>query len=182
MFRKVFYALFVLSLLSVLVFAKTKKQGGSMELKITSPAFKEGEMIPSRYTCDGDNVSPPLEWSGIPSNAKSLALIMDDPDAPIGTFVHWVVFNIPASQNGLSEGIPSVSELSNGIKQGRNSAQQIGYFGPCPPGGTHRYVFKLYCLNTLLDLKAGATKADLTKAMQGHILAQCQLMGKYSRR
>jgi Raf kinase inhibitor-like YbhB/YbcL family protein len=153
-----------------------------MNIQITSPAFKEGEMIPSKYTCDGKNISPPLEWSGAPVNTKSFALIMDDPDAPGGTFVHWVIYNIPASQQNLSENIPAVNKLSNGILQGKNSAQRIGYFGPCPPGGIHRYIFKLYCLDTNLNLVSGITKADLLKAMEGHILVQCQLMGTYTRK
>jgi hypothetical protein len=155
--------------------------GGNMDIKITSTAFEEGGMIPRQYTCDGEDVSPPLAWTGVPEAAKTTALISDDPDAPMGTWVHWVLFNLPASEKGLPEAVPTDKELKNGTKQGRNDFRRIGYGGPCPPGGTHRYFFKVYALDTVLDLPAGATKAELIKAMEGHILAQAQLMGKYRR-
>ncbi|MGQ9674030.1 MAG: YbhB/YbcL family Raf kinase inhibitor-like protein [Candidatus Aminicenantales bacterium] len=157
------------------------KGEGIMDIKIISSAFKEGEMIPRKYTCDGEDISPPLAWSGVPENAQSIALISDDPDAPMGTWVHWVLFNLPATENSLPEGIPPDKELSHGAKQGRNDFRRIGYGGPCPPSGTHRYFFKLYALDTILSLAAGATKAELLKAMEGHIVAQGQLMGKYKR-
>ena len=150
-------------------------------MKITSTAFEEGGMIPRKYTCDGEDVSPPLAWTGVPEAAKTIALISDDPDAPMGTWVHWVLFNLPASEKGLPEAVPTDKELKNGAKQGRNDFRRIGYGGPCPPGGTHRYFFKLYALDAVLNLPAGATKAELIKAMEGHILAQGQLMGKYRR-
>lgn len=152
-----------------------------MAIKITSAAFREGEMIPRKYTCDGDDVSPPLAWSGVPPEAKSVALINDDPDAPVGTWVHWVLFNLPADITELPEGVPPNLELGSGAKQGRNDFRRIGYGGPCPPGGTHRYFFKLYALDTALPLPAGATKAELLRVMQGHILAEGQLIGKYKR-
>jgi hypothetical protein len=155
--------------------------GGNMDMKITSTAFEEGGMIPRKYTCDGEDVSPPLAWTGVPEAAKTIALISDDPDAPMGTWVHWVLFNLPASEKGLPEAVPTDKELKNGAKQGRNDFRRIGYGGPCPPGGTHRYFFKLYALDAVLNLPAGATKAELIKAMEGHILAQGQLMGKYRR-
>ena len=152
-----------------------------MTLEITSSAFSEGEMIPARCTCDGSDVSPELSWSGVPKTAKSLALICDDPDAPMGTWVHWVLFNIPADAVGLPAEIPSSATLENGARHGTNDFRRLGYGGPCPPGGTHRYFFKLYTLDTELNLDTGITKAQLVEAMQGHILAEAQLMGKYKR-
>lgn len=138
-------------------------------------------MIPRRYACDGEDISPPLAWTGIPEGTKTIALIGDDPDAPIGTWVHWVLFNLPADVKELAEAVPPDKELSSGAKQGKNDFRRIGYGGPCPPGGTHRYFFKLYALDSVLDLAAGVSKADLLKAMQGHVLAEGQLMGKYKR-
>jgi len=152
-----------------------------MSLVLKSAAFSEGGWIPEKYTCDGDNVSPPLEWSGLPAGTTSLALICDDPDAPMGTWVHWVVFNIPPETDGLPENVPPERELKQGGLQGINDFRKIGYGGPCPPGGTHRYFFKLYALDCRLDLPAGITKAQLMAAMEGHILDQAVLMGRYSR-
>lgn len=152
-----------------------------MEIKITSPAFEEGGMIPEKYTCDGIDVSPPLMWSSVPEGTVTLALICDDPDAPIGTFVHWVLFNLPVTITELPENTQPENELESGAKQGRNGFLKIGYGGPCPPRGTHRYYFKLYALDTELNLKAGIKKKKLLKAMEGHILSKGQLMGKYKR-
>jgi len=152
-----------------------------MALELTSPAFSEGEMIPARYTCDGSDISPALSWSGVPKTAKSLALICDDPDAPMGTWVHWVLFNIPADAVGLPAEISSAATLENGARHGKNDFRRLGYGGPCPPGGTHRYFFKRYALDTGLNLDSGITKDQLLKAMQGHILAEAQLMGKCKR-
>jgi len=152
-----------------------------MSLVLKSAAFSEGGWIPEKYTCDGDNVSPPLEWSGLPAGTTSLALICDDPDAPMGTWVHWVVFNIPPETDGLPENVPPERELKQGGLQGINDFRKIGYGGPCPLGGTHRYFFKLYALDCRLDLPAGITKAQLMAAMEGHILDQAVLMGRYSR-
>ena len=161
----------------------SKKEGAEiMELKITSPAFGEGEMIPSKYTADGQDISPPLAWSGVPEETKSIALINDDPDAPMGTWVHWVVYDLPGDTTELAENIPSVDTLENGAKQGTTDFGRVGYGGPAPPSGTHRYFFKVYALDTTLDLPAGVTKARVESAMQGHILAQGELMGKYKRR
>jgi len=153
-----------------------------MAIKVTSPAFDNEGMIPSKYTCDGDDVSPPLSWEGIPEGTKSIALISDDPDAPVGTWVHWVMYNIPADIQELPEGVPPDEVLENGAIQGITDFRKIGYGGPCPPSGTHRYYFKLYALDTELDLKPGGTKAELFKAMKDHILAEGQLMGKYKRK
>ena len=161
--------------------AATSTPVKSMDLKITSTAFKEGELIPKKYTCDDRDVSPPLAWSEAPAGTKSFALICDDPDAPMGTWVHWVLFDVPATTRELPENVAPEKTLAFGEKQGKNSWGKIGYGGPCPPSGTHRYYFKFYALDTLLALAPGATKAEVEKAMQGHLLAQGQLMGKYKR-
>jgi Raf kinase inhibitor-like YbhB/YbcL family protein len=158
------------------------KQQNTMDIKITSSAFEEGGMIPSKYTCDGENISPPLSWSGAPSETKSFALINDDPDAPAGTWVHWVIYNIPGTEKGLKESLPVKKNLDDGTVQGLNDFRKTGYGGPCPPGGTHRYYFKLYALDVTLNIDGDATKDKLLEAMKGHILAEGQLMGKYSRK
>ncbi len=152
-----------------------------MEIKLMSTAFKEGQTIPRPYTCDGVNVSPPLEWEGVPKTARTIAITCDDPDAPAGTWVHWVLYNLPGDKIGLVENTPATEKLAGGGMQGKNDFQKIGYGGPCPPGGTHRYFFKVYALDSELALQPGATKADLLKAMEGHIVAQGQLMGTYGR-
>ncbi len=153
-----------------------------MTIQITSAAFTEGGAIPKKHTCDGEDISPALAWSGIPSGTQSLALIADDPDAPVGTWVHWVLYNIPSTLNGLPEGVAKSPNVEGIGLQGNNGFRRSGYGGPCPPKGKpHRYFFKLYALDTSLNLKAGATKADIEKAMGGHILAQGQLMGTYGR-
>ncbi len=157
------------------------EKGKDMKLTVTSSAFKDGGMIPAKYTCDGDDISPDIAWSGILPQAKSIALISDDPDAPRGTWVHWVIYNIPPESNGLGEGIEPDKVLDNGSLQGINDSQQTGYGGPCPPGGVHRYFFKVYALDTKLLLGPGATKKDLEAAMKGHVLAEGQLMGRYKR-
>jgi len=162
--------------------ADSQAEGGKkMDIKITSSVFDEGGMIPAKYTCDGDDVSPPLAWEQIPEGTKSIALICDDPDAPVGTFVHWVVWNLPADTKELAENVPADDALPGGAGQGRTDFGRIGYGGPCPPSGTHRYFFKIYALDAVLDLPAGARKSDLVKAMQDHTLGQGQLVGKYKR-
>jgi Raf kinase inhibitor-like YbhB/YbcL family protein len=149
---------------------------GEMVIQVTSTAFSEGGNIPRKYTCDDINVSPQLSWTGVPQGTKSLALIADDPDAPAGTWVHWVLFNLSPELGGLDEGA-----MGLGVN-GKNDFRKLGYGGPCPPkGSAHRYYFKLYALDTILNLKEGATKADVEKAMKGHVLAWGQVMGKYSR-
>jgi Raf kinase inhibitor-like YbhB/YbcL family protein len=153
-----------------------------MPLTIRSPVFREGGSIPARYTCDGEDVSPPLEWSGVREGAKTLALTCDDPDAPSGLWVHWVVFDLPPSVTGLPEGVPPTPEISGGGRQGKNDFRKIGYGGPCPPSGTHRYVFTLYALDSPSGLPAGATRHDLLAAMGEHVLGQATLTGTYSRR
>ncbi|MFQ5927550.1 MAG: YbhB/YbcL family Raf kinase inhibitor-like protein [Terriglobia bacterium] len=152
-----------------------------MAFELTSTAFASGEHIPPRYTCDGEDISPPLKWSDPPENTKSFALIADDPDAPVGTWVHWVLYNLPAETRGLPEAVPGEAELADGSRHGQNSWRRLGYGGPCPPGGTHRYFFKLYALKEALDLPAGASKEQALQAMEGQILAQTELMGRYSR-
>lgn len=154
--------------------------GGKMIIK--SADFKEGGEIPKKFTCEGEDISPELEWENVPEGTKSFALICDDPDAPVGVWVHWVIYNIPSNFRKLERNVPKVSKLENGILQGKNSWPRIGYNGPCPPPGKpHRYYFKLYALDTILNLKEGATKEELLNAMKGHILAEAQTMGTYRR-
>jgi len=150
-------------------------------MEIKSPAFDNGALIPGKYTCDALDISPPVEWTQAPEGTKTFALICDDPDAPMGTWVHWVVYNIPGNIYRLSENVPRLEVLENGASQGKNDFRRIGYGGPCPPGGTHRYYFKIYALDEELDVEVGITKKELLKAMEGHILALGQLMGRYKR-
>lgn len=153
-----------------------------MALEIKSSAFSNEGNIPSKYTCDGADVSPPLSWSGAPNGTKSFALISDDPDAPMGTWVHWVVWNIPPTMTELKENVAKSPNGPNGSKQGVTDFKRNGYGGPCPPGGTHRYYFKLYALNTTVSLPESATKKDLEAAMGSHIVGQAQIMATYKRR
>jgi hypothetical protein len=152
-----------------------------MEIKIESSVFTNEGTIPSKFTCDGENVSPPLTWGEPPAGTKSLALIVDDPDAPGGTFVHWVVYNIPSDTREFSENV-KIKSISADTIEGTTHFSEEGYGGPCPPSGTHRYYFKIYALDTTVELKPGAGKNALLKAMEGHILAQGEIMGKYSRK
>jgi len=156
-------------------------EGYVMELDIRSSAFEEGELIPEKYTCDGEDISPPLSWTQPPKEAKSMVLICDDPDAPMGTWVHWVLFGLSPDTLELAEGISHEKDVLGGAKQGLNDFRKYGYGGPCPPGGTHRYFFKLYAVDTQVGLNAGATKNEVLNAIKGHILAEGQLMGRYSR-
>lgn len=152
-----------------------------MGIQITSPLFKDGGPIPDRFTCDDLDMSPPIEWTNLPEGTKSVAIICDDPDAPVKTWVHWVIFNIPADVTRLPENVPPERELENGAKQGMNDFHKIGYDGPCPPSGTHRFFFKIYALDTILDLPAGVSKRHLMIAMEDHVLAEAHLMGTYAR-
>lgn len=153
-----------------------------MALELKSTAFKPGGEIPKKFTCDGPDASPALTWNEPPAGTQSFTLIMDDPDAPGGTWVHWVVYDLPPGTRELPEGVPKVGEIQGGGQQGRNDFPKIGYGGPCPPPGKpHRYFFKLYALDAKLNLKAGATKRDVEQAMKGHILTQAELMGRYGR-
>src|SRR6184192_1573467 len=155
----------------------------SMAFTLTSPAFTDGSAVPAKYTCDGADVSPPLAWSEAPPRTMSFALIADDPDAPAGTWVHWVLYNLPATVAELPENVAKVETLDlGGARQGRSDFRRPGYGGPCPPPGpAHLYFIKLYALDALLNLKAGAQKKDVEAAMQGHVLGTTQLMGTYAR-
>jgi hypothetical protein len=158
------------------------ERGGAVSLQMTSAAFSAGDMIPKKFTCDGQDVSPKLSWTDSPVKTQSFALIMDDPDAPLGTWVHWVLFDLPADTKELSEGVAKQEELPNGARQGNNDFLKIGYGGPCPPPGKpHRYFFKLYALDAKLNLKAGVTKAEVERGMKGHILARAEVIGRYGR-
>jgi Raf kinase inhibitor-like YbhB/YbcL family protein len=148
-------------------------------VKVFTSAFREGGLIPPKYTCDGEDVSPPLEWDGVPQGAQSLALIVDDPDAPSGVFVHWLLYDIPARENGLTEGIGVAGPRAGGGTQGRNGFGKTAYGGPCPPSGTHRYYFRLYALDAALGLPAGVTRQELESAMRGHLIAETQMMVRY---
>jgi Raf kinase inhibitor-like YbhB/YbcL family protein len=152
-----------------------KNSQGVENMKLTSPAFKNNSMMPSEYTCDGDGVSPELSIADVPNNAKSLVLISDDPDAPAGTWDHWVMFNIPPETKVIGK-----DSEPDGVA-GKNSWGKTGYGGPCPPSGTHRYFFKLYALDTILSLKEGATKKEIEKAMQGHIIEKTEIIANYKR-
>ena len=152
-----------------------------MLFALSSPAFAHEAAIPAAYTCEGRDVSPPLAWTEPPAGTKSFALIADDPDAPGKTWVHWVLYDLPATARSLPEACPPEEELAGGSRQGVTDFGRAGYGGPCPPSGTHRYYFTLYALDTRFTLRAGAAKRDVERAMEGHILAQAQLMGTYRR-
>lgn len=157
-----------------------------VKLELHSSAFKHRGTIPPRHACDGEDFSPPLSWEPPPEGTESLALIMDDPDAPPGTWVHWVLYDLPAGTKGLGEGLPTTEKLSDGSKQGRcwgvRDFSRVGYHGPCPPPGKpHRYVFRLYALDRRLGLPPGATKGAVLEALEGHVLAQGELIGLYQR-
>jgi len=176
--------LIILSLvLSFQIFSQTKSHGKKMEIKLSSTAFKAGDFIPSKYSCEGANISPQLHWSDAPNNVKSYALIVDDPDAPGGDFVHWVIYNIPGNLSELHEDITPSRNISDEVMLGTNGFGKISYGGPCPPAGKpHRYFFKLYALDTVLHhLESGATKQQLLSAMNGHIIGEGHLIGKYQR-
>ena len=153
-----------------------------MALSITSTAFEDGKRIPKKYTCESDDISPALAWSDVPPEAKSLAIIMDDPDAPMGVFTHWVLFNVPSDLSSLDEAQATTERLGNGAIHGINDFGRTGYGGPCPPPGpTHRYFFTIYALDTSLSLKPRSTKQQVLAAIKGHVLAEARLVGTYSR-
>lgn len=162
-------------------FTPTAKSESPM-LVVTSSAFVQNAPIPLKYTCDGQDISPPLSWRGAPSNTRSFAVIADDPDAPMGTWIHWLLFDIPATASSLPAAIPQTATLTDGSRYGTNSWGQQRYGGPCPPSGTHRYFFKVYALDVQLALPADVTNTQLLQKMQGHILAKGELMGVYRRR
>jgi hypothetical protein len=156
--------------------------GGAMSFALQTKAFTPGGTIPKKYTCDGSDASPELLWSGAPSGTQAFALIVDDPDAPAGTWTHWIAWDIPASATKLAEGTPKDETLADGTRQGKNDFKRTGYNGPCPPPGKpHRYFFKLYALGAKLDVKAGASRSELESAMKGKMLGQAEVMGKYGR-
>jgi Raf kinase inhibitor-like YbhB/YbcL family protein len=152
-----------------------------MPIVVTSSAFEEGESIPRNYSCDGEDISPPLTWSGVPAGAQSLVLIVDDPDAPRGNWLHWIVYDMEAGDGSLAEDAGQASASPGGGVQGNNSWRRADYGGPCPPGGTHRYFFTLYALDTRLGLDSGITRLQVERAMEGHVMGQGQLMGRYTR-
>ena len=160
-----------------------REDSPTSRLVLTSATFSDGTVIPVRHTCQGDNLSPPLAWSGAPVHTRSLALICDDPDAPRGTWVHWLLWNLPADAVELGEGVSRMPELPSGARQGLNDGGDLGYSGPCPPpGGPHRYYFRLYALDSTLNLPPGVNRPDLASAMEGHVLARAVIMGTYERR
>ncbi|MBI4746358.1 MAG: YbhB/YbcL family Raf kinase inhibitor-like protein [Deltaproteobacteria bacterium] len=175
------YLIAVLILIYPLHVCAEMKGGREMKINVGSAAFTEGGMIPKQYTCDGADISPPLSWSTVPEGTKSITIVADDPDAPAGTWVHWIVYNLPPDLKGLPENVPAKETLANGGMQGMTDFRRIGYGGPCPPSGTHRYFFKVYALDKILDLYPGAIKKRLLNAMEGHILAEGELIGKYRR-
>jgi Raf kinase inhibitor-like YbhB/YbcL family protein len=166
--------------LILIPFTFLAKGESAMSFQMTTSAFSEGENIPSKYTCDGSNISPHLTWTNPPAGTQVYALIMDDPDAPMGTWTHWVVYNMPATLLEIKEAIPE-KNFPESVKHGKNSWAKVGYGGPCPPSGTHRYFFKLYALKQKLNTPWGATAAELEKAMQGLVLGETKLMGRYAR-
>jgi Raf kinase inhibitor-like YbhB/YbcL family protein len=163
-------------------FAQTNKQEIKMEkINFTSSSFKNGELIPSKYTCDGKNISPALSWDKPNDGIKRYAIIVEDPDSPGGTFVHWVAYNIPSNIKNLPDDITPIKNIPDEVLLGTNSFGHIGYGGPCPPSGTHRYIFRIYGLSNAVHLEAGAEKGELMRAMQKYIIAEGELIGKYSR-
>lgn len=157
---------------------------GPMTIRLESTAFEEGGAIPRQHTCDGENASPPLSWSGVPEGARALVLIVADPDAPRGTFTHWVLYDLPAGVTSLPAGLPAEGTVrvgSDDARQGKNDFRNLGYGGPCPPSGTHRYFFRLYALDAATGLEPGASRQEVEGAMTGHVLARGELMGRYSR-
>lgn len=174
--------LIIVSLLPMFLAAQETQKSTIMEaIMIKTPAFTEGGMIPAKFTCEGENIFPRIDWSSVPAGTKSLALIVDDPDAPNGDWVHFVLFNIPADIHKLDEGFKVSSGVPAGVKSGKNSSGKLDYHGPCPPSGTHRYYFKLYALDVVLDQAQGIDKYQLLKVMEGHVLGFGELMGKYRR-
>ena len=165
----------LLSALALALLATVSSEGADSGFKITSTAFSEGKEIPKRFTCDGENVSPPLAWTGAPADAKAFALIVDDPDAPSGLFTHWIVFNLPASTHSLPEGVKPAEN------QGTNDFRKVGYGGPCPPKGRHRYFFHLYALKDELSGLKSPKRKEIDAALKGHVIGETVLMGTYQR-
>lgn len=180
--RRLFLAVFLLLLATAFSQSVSTKPAASPTFKLTSTSFAAGQEIPAKYTCKGADVSPAIAWSGAPDGTKAFALVVDDPDAPGGTFLHWLIFNIPGSATHLPSARPKDSEMKDGTRQGKNDFDELGYNGPCPPPGTaHRYVFHLYALKAPLDMKPGATRRQLGMAMAGKVIAEAVYTGKFKR-
>ena len=180
--KKIILLSIVIILLLPVCTKQIKQTKDVYKMNIYSNVFKNNQMIPSKYTCKGENISPPLNWDSIPENTKSLVLIVDDPDAPMGTWIHWVLYNIPPTLNNLSENIEqNKTYIDSGMIQGINSGKYIGYQGPCPPSGTHRYFFKIYALDIAIEPVEKMTKSQILKAMENHIIAHGELIGLYSK-
>jgi Raf kinase inhibitor-like YbhB/YbcL family protein len=181
--RRVLLAIFTVML--ALASAQTQHPAaaaGATPFQIVSKSFPKDGNIPAKYTCSGADASPDLAWTGAPAATKAFALVLDDPDAPGGTFLHWLIFNIPATTRQLQPAMPKDSEMKDGTRQGKNDFDKLGYSGPCPPpGAAHRYAFHLYALNAPLDMKPGSTRRQLGIAMAGKVLAEAQLTGKFKR-
>ena len=186
-FKNLFPAVISLILLTgpglVRLIAQTTKPSTTMEtFSVKTPAFVPNGTIPSKFTCDGENISPSLDWAEVPEGTNSIVLIMDDPDAPNGDWVHFILFNIPPETRHLAENFKVSNKPGSGMKAGSNSSGKLDYHGPCPPSGTHRYFFKLYALDILITEPEGITKMELLKAMEGHVLAKGQIIGLYQRK
>lgn len=178
------YTILGISILVLIIFvsgctsqSNNQNQGNTGNFQIKSTAFVDGGTLPQNFTANGQNISPPLSWSGAPANTKSFTITCEDLDA--SSFTHWIIFNIPGDVTQLAEAVPNQGTLDNGAKQGKNDFNKIGYSGPSPPSGTHRYIFKIYALDTSLGLNDGATKDQINSAIQNHILGQAQIIGKY---
>jgi len=169
----------IIILIAFLLCSSIKYKEAKMAITVSSKSFNHNDFIPSKHGYRGGNISPHLSWSNLPTNTKSIAIICDDPDAPSGDFVHWVIYNIPSNINELPENVPQVKEWQNGILQGINDFGKIGYGGPCPPFGVHRYFFKVYALNKVLDLKPGLRKSELLREISPYIIGEGQIMGKF---
>jgi len=180
-FQSFLATLFLITLLNANA-AHAQGEKAMPTLTVSSTSFPAGTEIPKKFTCAGEDMSPQLSWSGAPSSVQAFALITDDPDAPAGTWTHWVLYDLPSSTTSLNEGLSKSDQLPDGSKQGRNDFRRIGYNGPCPPAGKpHRYFFKVYALDRKFDIKPGAARSEVEKAMQGHVLAQGEYMGTYRR-
>ncbi len=178
-----FWLVFILIIYfsTINTFPQQEKGDDNMEIEIKSRSFNAGEIIPAKYTCDGENVSPQLSWTCSVEGVKTFAVIVEDPDAPSGIFTHWIVYNIQAKINSLMENSTPSKNLPDEVLMGTNDFGRIGYGGPCPPSGTHRYFFKVYGLDSAVHLDTGATIREVMKKMEGHIIARGELMGKYRR-
>lgn len=180
-YRRKYIGLLLVLFATINTFPQQEKGNIKMDIKIESRAFGNGENIPSKYTCDGENISPQLNWTCSVEKVKTFLLFVEDPDAPGGNFTHWIVYNIPSKINYLMENSTPTKNIPDEILMGTNDFGRIGYGGPCPPSGSHRYYFRIYGLDTAIHLDSGATKKEIMKKMEGHIEARGELMGRYQR-